>query len=106
MGEKRIFSTSTVSSIFKSKEVVDISVINLENIKLWRFLRAKRIDDCMCTLLCCPQGVFVDAKFLRRWPELRYQTGAKTLDCSQSPIFPCDRRDRARLTVNGGHLDF
>ena len=28
------------------------------------------------------------------------------LDCSQSPIFPCDRRDRARLTVNGGHLDF
>ena len=23
-----------------------------------------------------------------------------------SPIFPCDRRDRARLTVNGGHLDF
>ena len=52
----------------KSKEVVDISVINLENIKLWRFLSAKRIDDCMCTLLCCPQGVFVDAKFLRRWP--------------------------------------
>ena len=31
---------------------------------------------------------------------------AKRLDCSQSPIFPCDRRDRARLTVNGGHLDF
>ena len=29
-----------------------------------------------------------------------------TLDCSQAPIFPCDRRDRARLTVNGGHLDF
>ena len=28
------------------------------------------------------------------------------IDCSQSPIFPCDRRDRARLTVNGGHLDF
>ena len=28
------------------------------------------------------------------------------VDCSQSPIFPCDRRDRARLTVNGGHLDF
>ena len=31
VGEKRIFSTSTVSSIFKSKEVVDISVLNLEN---------------------------------------------------------------------------
>ena len=29
VGEKRIFSTSTVSSIFKSKEVVDISVINV-----------------------------------------------------------------------------
>ena len=28
------------------------------------------------------------------------------VDCPQSPIFPCDRRDRARLTVNGGHLDF
>ena len=28
------------------------------------------------------------------------------VDCSQSPIFPSDRRDRARLTVNGGHLDF
>ena len=28
------------------------------------------------------------------------------VDCSQSPIVPCDRRDRARLTVNGGHLDF
>ena len=28
------------------------------------------------------------------------------IDCSQSPIFPCDRRDRARLTINGGHLDF
>ena len=69
VGEKRILSTSTVSSIFNSKEVVDISVINLENIKLWRFLRAKRIDDCMCTPLRCPQqGVFVDAKFLRRWP--------------------------------------
>ena len=31
--EKRIFSTSTVSSAFKSKEVVDISVINVENNK-------------------------------------------------------------------------
>ena len=29
-----------------------------------------------------------------------------TVDCSQSPIFPCDPRDRARLTVNGGHVDF
>ena len=28
------------------------------------------------------------------------------VDCSQSPIFPCDRRDRANLTINGGHLDF
>ena len=27
------------------------------------------------------------------------------LDCSQSPILPYDRRDRARLTVNGAHLD-
>ena len=33
MREERIFSTSTVSSAFKSKEVVDISVINLENDK-------------------------------------------------------------------------
>ena len=33
MRENRIFSTSTVSSAFKSKEVVDISVINLENNK-------------------------------------------------------------------------
>ena len=23
------------------------------------------------------------------------------VDCSQSPIFQCDRRDRVRLTVNG-----
>ena len=22
------------------------------------------------------------------------------VDCSQSPIFPCDHRDRARLTIN------
>ena len=22
------------------------------------------------------------------------------------PYFPCDRRDRARRTINGGHLDF
>ena len=28
------------------------------------------------------------------------------VDCSQSPIFSWDRRDIARLTVNGGHLDF
>ena len=28
------------------------------------------------------------------------------VDCSQSPIFSWDRRDKARLTVNGGHLDF
>ena len=28
------------------------------------------------------------------------------LDCSQSPIFSCDRGDVARLTVNDGHLDF
>ena len=33
MGEKRIFSTSTVSSIFNPKEVIDISVVNLENNK-------------------------------------------------------------------------
>ena len=33
-------------------------------------------------------------------------SAALVIDCSQSPIFPCDRRDRARLTVNGGHLDF
>ena len=29
-----------------------------------------------------------------------------TIDCSQSPIFSWDRRDIARLTINGGHLDF
>ena len=29
-----------------------------------------------------------------------------SLDCSQSPIFSCDRGDMARLTVNVGHLDF
>ena len=29
-----------------------------------------------------------------------------TIDCSQSPIFPWDRRDVARLTINVGHLDF
>ena len=28
------------------------------------------------------------------------------IDCSQSPIFAWDRRDIARFTVNGGHLDF
>ena len=28
------------------------------------------------------------------------------IDCSQCPIFQWDRRDRARLTINGGHLDF
>ena len=28
------------------------------------------------------------------------------LDCSPSPIFSWDRRDIARLTLNGGHLDF
>ena len=28
------------------------------------------------------------------------------LDCSQSPIFPWDRWDIVRLTVNDGHLDF
>lgn len=33
MEKKRVFSTSSVSSILKSKEVVDISVINLENNK-------------------------------------------------------------------------
>ena len=27
------------------------------------------------------------------------------IDCSQSPIFSLDRRDIARLTVKGGHLD-
>ena len=29
-----------------------------------------------------------------------------TVECPQSPIFSWDRRDIARLTVNGGHLDF
>ena len=33
MREESIFSTCTVSSAFKSKEVVDFSVINLENDK-------------------------------------------------------------------------
>ena len=28
------------------------------------------------------------------------------IDCSQSPIFSWHRRDIARLTVNGGYLDF
>ena len=28
------------------------------------------------------------------------------VDCSQSPIFPWDRWDQARLTFKGGHLDF
>ena len=28
------------------------------------------------------------------------------LDCSQSPIFPLDRLDIVRATINGGHLDF
>ena len=41
-----------------------------------------------------------ESNFLAR---MLFLTG---LDCSQSPIFPCDRRDRARLTINGGHLDF
>ena len=30
----------------------------------------------------------------------------REIDCSQSPIFSWDRRDRARLTINAGHLDF
>ena len=34
------------------------------------------------------------------------QLGLIMLNCSQSPTFPRDRRDRARLTINGGHLDF
>ena len=29
-----------------------------------------------------------------------------SVDCSQAPIFSWDRRDKACLTVNGGHLDF
>ena len=29
-----------------------------------------------------------------------------SIDCSQPPTFQCDLRDRARVTVNGGHLDF
>ena len=33
VGEKRIFSTSTVFLDFQPKEVVDISVVNLENNK-------------------------------------------------------------------------
>ena len=41
-----------------------------------------------------------ESNFLAR---MLFLTG---LDCSQSPIFPCDRRDRVRLTINGGHLDF
>ena len=36
----------------------------------------------------------------------KYSLSPVIVDCSQSPIFPCDRRDRASLTVNGGHLDF
>ena len=35
-----------------------------------------------------------------------YIEGSAPRSCSQSPIFPSDRRERARLTVNGGHLDF
>ena len=35
-----------------------------------------------------------------------YNALMKFIDCSQPPIFPCDRRDRARLTVDGGHFDF
>ena len=64
-----------------------------------------------------PKDVCGEATFVgvNRSPKVGYgfRAGGKaicysvnTLDRSQSPIFPCDRRDRARLTVNGGHLDF
>ena len=34
------------------------------------------------------------------------RTIEERIDSSQSPIFPRDRRDIARFTVNCGHLDF
>ena len=54
-----------------------------------------------------------EVSFLSRFFSINFTiTGAKNIavyynvDCLQSPIFPCDRRDRARVPVNGGHFDF
>ena len=36
----------------------------------------------------------------------KYLYSPKSARLFTVPYFPWDRRDRARLTVNGGHLDF
>ena len=40
------------------------------------------------------------------WRKYFFTVLCPPIDCSQSPIFPWDSRHRARLTVNGSHLDF
>ena len=44
--------------------------------------------------------------YMKTWLDEHIWLVSQYIDCSQSPIFPWDRRDIARLTVNGGHLDF
>ena len=44
--------------------------------------------------------------YIMKWIGLLMSISLLQLDCSQSPIFSWDRRNIARLTVNGGHLDF
>ena len=59
-------------------------------------------------LLSTPHGGFSEKSINSTGTQKKKKEKKVSLivDCSQSPIFPCDRRDRARLTVNGGHLDF
>ena len=49
---------------------------------------------------------FFDSYMKKTWLDEHIWLVSQYIDCSQSPIFPWDRRDIVRLTVNGGHLDF
>ena len=50
--------------------------------------------------------VLVIFYLLGQYFKINLIVGHLTIDCSQSPIFSWDCLDIARLTDNGGHLDF
>ena len=85
--------------------------------QLWKPFSYKMIKKLITQVKICSfclkyqHSVYQDAtkvlsNCLRLVEQTNWLASCRTLDCSQSPISPRDRRDIARLTINCGHLDF
>ena len=98
------FVNCSVGSNYKNILLLKIQLKNVEkSLKSFVFAFCSHRLIATLTMWLYEHYMHFAARKILKFPS----TGQnKVIDCSQSPIFPWDRRYIARLTIYGGHLDF